>query len=478
MSKQVGRVLLASLLLAGCTSEVERFCESNADCEGTDYPFCDLEGEFPASEGHGKTCIPVPFDAAVDSPDAGGRDASPVADASPAACEPDQTSCSGDVLTECSSEGTVVRSEECALGCAASADRCHKLVPSNGLALYLELARDSGPLDLPAGAVIDTTAGTIQTAAGDDIEAPSALVGAPADGVDVRVFWGSSITLRDATVRGVPALAFVSPGGVDVVGTIDVRTAGVLQSCGASPIFMQAATDQCPGNAGGSFGDRGGHGGSAGGVGGRTAAPAQGTEEIVPLRGGCSGGDVRRGTNFNWTGSAGGAAGGALQISSETGIWIATANEGAEIEANGRAGFVRPFTPTPDRCGGGGGGSGGAILLEAPKVVVGSLASILANGGGGSCYANDGGESAGASSPGAGAVCGGTVAGEGGDGGTRSTAARNGTAGVPDPPDFPVAHGGGGGGSVGRIRINTASGSFTSPAAISPVPSVGTVVTE
>jgi len=56
---------LATLTIgvAGCTQEVALYCDENTPCEDPQYPFCDVYGEYPASEGIAKTCIGSPFDA-------------------------------------------------------------------------------------------------------------------------------------------------------------------------------------------------------------------------------------------------------------------------------------------------------------------------------------------------------------------------------------------------------------------------------
>jgi hypothetical protein len=76
---------LALLWTSGsCLRPVELYCDEDTPCEDRypDRPFCDLSGEFPASEGIGRTCIPNPFD-----DDAGGE---PTADAGASSdAEPD-----------------------------------------------------------------------------------------------------------------------------------------------------------------------------------------------------------------------------------------------------------------------------------------------------------------------------------------------------------------------------------------------------
>jgi alpha-tubulin suppressor-like RCC1 family protein len=59
---------LAAGPLIGCKSYDPLFCDENNPCPDPDRPFCDLRGEYPASEGVAKTCIPEPPDL---EPDAG-----------------------------------------------------------------------------------------------------------------------------------------------------------------------------------------------------------------------------------------------------------------------------------------------------------------------------------------------------------------------------------------------------------------------
>lgn len=89
-------LLLASFFLAttagiantACTHAADYYCDENTPCADRypDRPFCDLTGEYPASEGIGKTCIPDPFGADAGVPDAGAPDSgfdALVADADP-----------------------------------------------------------------------------------------------------------------------------------------------------------------------------------------------------------------------------------------------------------------------------------------------------------------------------------------------------------------------------------------------------------
>jgi len=54
-----------SIGAAACLKNDPLYCDEETPCTDPDRPYCDLRGEFPASEGHGKTCIATPFDAGV-----------------------------------------------------------------------------------------------------------------------------------------------------------------------------------------------------------------------------------------------------------------------------------------------------------------------------------------------------------------------------------------------------------------------------
>jgi alpha-tubulin suppressor-like RCC1 family protein len=67
-------VALAALLVcSGCLKKDPLFCDENTPCTDPARPFCDLQGEYAASEGIKRTCIPDPFpDGGVGEPDAAG----------------------------------------------------------------------------------------------------------------------------------------------------------------------------------------------------------------------------------------------------------------------------------------------------------------------------------------------------------------------------------------------------------------------
>ncbi len=66
---------VAVLVASACTTYDPLYCDENSSCKDPDRPFCDLAGEYPASDGVARTCIPSPFDAGGDPGDAGGGSA-------------------------------------------------------------------------------------------------------------------------------------------------------------------------------------------------------------------------------------------------------------------------------------------------------------------------------------------------------------------------------------------------------------------
>jgi Tol biopolymer transport system component len=76
-------------LVVACTTYDPLYCDEDRSCKDPARPFCDLAGEYPASDGVARTCIPSPFDAGGE--DGGGTtidagpDGGPATDA-PASC--------------------------------------------------------------------------------------------------------------------------------------------------------------------------------------------------------------------------------------------------------------------------------------------------------------------------------------------------------------------------------------------------------
>lgn len=230
--------------------------------------------------------------------------------------------------------------------------------------------------------------------------------------------------------------------------------------------FTGTTQGSATGGGGAAYGTMGGDGGPGrtANVGGERGYP-DGGRELIPLRGGCNGGN---GGSFDGGAIAlGGAGGGAIQLSAagtlvvDGGIWAA---------GGGGAGGVHP-----DGGGGAGGGSGGAILLEANILSITSNASLTANGGGGGEGADQGAAGAqGSDGPltSTGSASGGSMGtgngGSGGWGGSRSFPPTGGVRGNGNP----AGAAGGGGGSVGRIRVNAAAAcSYGAMAVVSPAAS-------
>lgn len=453
-------LLLAS---SGCKHRVVLYCDDDTPCESSARPFCDIDGDFPASEGIGNTCIPDPF---VDAGPTGGVDG-----AVELACASGETAkCLNDELFTCDGEGNVVDSEPCPLGCHEGDPRCNLLNPSNGLAAQLDEAAAGSDLALSDGATINTTTGEIKDGDGSSVQVPTDLIPAPKGGVEIRVLKVKSLTTGDVEVQGDPALAIVSSGDVEITGLLTVGSAGRFE--GDGPCFgasLESDVTPWAGAGGGGFGQPGGDGGDAA-QSGRAGGAAVGNSSLVPLRGGCRGGSVTTactGNGCTFSGAVGGLGGGAVQVISGTVILIGTQEATGAIEASGLGAYHAQFSPA-----GAGGGSGGGILLEAPRVSIASASGLSANGGSGSCEAQEGESGTFGETPAPGGHCSG-VSGDGGNGGAGNSAAAPGESATSD------GLGGGGGGGVGRIRINTRSGDVEvdSDVVLSPEPSVGTVGT-
>lgn len=83
------QLLLAVLALPSCSKKDPLFCDEHTPCVDPALPFCDLNGEYPASEGIKRTCIPDPFgaDAGFDGVDGGaGRRVTQLATALASSC--------------------------------------------------------------------------------------------------------------------------------------------------------------------------------------------------------------------------------------------------------------------------------------------------------------------------------------------------------------------------------------------------------
>ena len=277
------------------------------------------------------------------------------------------------------------------------------------------------------------------------------------------VIAGKTISvLKGGSLRATSApLILVSPGMIDIAGTLDVSSTQASPGGGHDVGMCDApgaagdGTDGGGGGAGGSFGGKGGDGGDGGSGGHGSATDA--LEAPTELRGGCPGG-------AGSLGAAGGSGGGAVMVASRMAIEV---HGSGVINASGAGGAGGVHDATHEG-GAGGGGAGGMIVLDAPTIALDNKAAVFANGGGGgegadnSADGNPGSVSAGPDMAGGGGGSNTFDGGNGGDGAYGSTVSgavhTDGTNG--GDYVFSPAGGGGGGGGAGVIRLfGNASGS-------------------
>ncbi|MCE9572197.1 MAG: hypothetical protein K8W52_03490 [Deltaproteobacteria bacterium] len=493
---------LALAAAAGCSVKDPLFCDATHPCTDPALAYCDTTGAY-APDHIANTCIASPFDAApICTPgafdrcdgdtlyrcDATGYAYEPVTcelGCSAAAgacrlCTPSSTACTNGTVASCDANGDVVSSKACPLGCFQDQPRCTDVDPSNGLAPYLDLTTAVGvDLDLTDGAIIDTSTGAIKNGDGSSVVVTNTLIAAPANGVPIRVFIVKSAHLRnvrfESTARPAPAFALVADGAISVAGSLDatgyIGTApGVMAAgpcTGSSGTYINEPNNRTyvMGCGGGGYATSGGAGGginNLGGGAGGAAGQAFVNPSLTPLRGGCDGAGYGDGAE---------SGGGAIQFVSRTRIDLGAA---ATINANGNGGAAPQQTQ-------GGGGSGGGILLEAPEVSLAAGAALVANGGGGASTDNGGSAGLVAAMGAPGGACAVQTSRCGAGGVGASANAGPGVGGSADYTNATNAYvtAGGGGGSVGYVRVNTSTATYTKASDVieSPAPSTGTLKT-
>jgi hypothetical protein len=259
-----------------------------------------------------------------------------------------------------------------------------------------------------------------------------------------------------------------------LTGALDVSSRQIAPPAGSG--FSGCSTSGTNGTAsGGGGGGGGGAGGTfaaaggAGGTGANGTAPKAGgapanTSSLDVVRGGCRGGFGGAGDGGQ-IGGPGGDSGGAVYLIAGRTIRI----EGT-INASGAGG--RPEQNMALGSGGGGGGSGGLIGLDAPSIVIGSTAVLVANGGGGAGGGSVGQGGIGGQPDLTGAF---PFVASGGAGGSTS-GGMGGTGGAAQSPmgnagSSAANGGGGGGGGVGYVVLYAAGAPEIQPGArISPAP--------
>ena len=480
------RGLVLAVAILGCTkANPAAMCTGNGTCIDPDFPFCDMDGTVGGTPG---ACIAVSCtanmfgmcsgsDALVCDATGTTYDRLPcingcAADDGCITCTANTHNCTNGVATICDDAGAL-STQTCALGCSsAEPTRCTRVVPSNGLATYFDLA-DPDDLVLPLG-TIDLDASTFDDGAGNVITLPSFDVAAPNQGAPIRVLVARHLSLGDVVITSATAesnfgvgraVAFLATGDIDVTGRVLVRS-GAVSIIGCDGAAGTTATLYTAGSGGGAFGSVGAKGGIApGGAQRGLGGSSSGNVEIVPLRGGCLGGD-----NADFAGPGGGA----IQLVSLTAI-----NLSGTIVVDGSGGSRGIGAHSS------GGGAGGGILLEAPAVKLSSGGKLLARGGGGKAGGGDPplrGEAPPPpddANPPPGGVCSAGTSSFCGDGGSGAGAGVGPTDGA-STTDVGVQNvAGGGGGGLGRIRVNTVDGMFTpaNGSIVAGVLTVGTIGT-
>lgn len=358
-------------------------------------------------------------------------------------CEAVSVECAnGDVLRTCSAAGAQYVDEACTWGCVDQApDHCAVFAPGANAVGAADL---TGTVDRS----IDTALfinGTMRTIDGT-VWTPSRVD----DVTRVAVFQFKDLTINaPVQLSGAHGIALVASGNVIINSVIDGRPANCTQPAAGPGGFVGGEVGMTANGSGGGTGGAnnvdGGGGGGHGAAGGSGASsgtppaggPAWGTPTIDILAGGGGGGGGGDGG-----GPIGGGGGAAIQI---VALGTITINSGGGINAGGCGG-----KGAGNNDSGAGGGAGGTILLEAQQVVINAAGALAVNGGGGG--AGNGGGVGQSGRLDRTPALGGTGTATGGVGGAG--ALLIGTSGV-----FNGVRGGGGGGAVGRIRINTRSGS-------------------
>ena len=432
--------------------------------------------------------------------------------APPNVCTAGSSSCSGNTLLTCP-DGSVQNMTTCQLGCSmAGGAHCEQMYPrapitrndfdTTGLtattlsANSVYIGADTGLIG-PGNAPIrhaNNVATTYEVHDGIGFH----LVSIAGSSVKLGIYTFSSLTVNANVVMnayGANGIALVSAGDMTMNGQFDATCAGNVNLAalfgapnpslhgpgggdGGKPGTpsvgfgtggvggVNGDNTHAVGGGGGSYADSGGTGGGDGTNAGGAAGPTYGDTMLTTLYGGSGGG--AGGQNGSTNIAYGGGGGGLAILVAQGTLTLGAGNMSGGINAGGCGGTANMSV------GGGGGGSGGTILVQALTVHLAAKGVLAANGGGGAAgNAAPGMMTNGKPGPfGPGAAMGGQTggSGDGGSGGnaTTTTGGAGGTAN---------SGGGGGGGAIGRIRLETQTGSATLDTgyAISPSATVSTV---
>lgn len=459
-----GRAFLFVALVACTKSNPAKHC-ADGTCSDPSFPFCDVNGAVADEAGAciSAACTADTFVECRDDVEVRcnvdgtnynlshcDRGCDAAADGC-GLCDPGETSCTNGKVATCDASGTVTSAKNCPLGCFESEPRCREISPSNDLASYMDMVPsppsatlEMGSFNMDTGEVTDN---------GTPVSIPSFTVSAPAGGVPLRVFVVDELTITQAVTTGSTspgrALVILARGPITIVGRLGSFTGNGygLTACNAGAgTWDQVCMYASSASGGGAFATNGGKGGDVvdsaqqiiylnGGVGGI----ANGNASLVPLRGGCPSGIT------NWQGNpydGPSSGGGAIHLVSSVRILV-----NGVIDVAG----YRGYSGSDDldnvailSAYMGSGGAGGGILLEAPEVIVDAAAILDARGGAGASCSNT--PQYNCYPGGAGAMP-----------GVAATPGVNSNCGQDSKPNAAGAAGGG----LGRIRINTQSGSYT-----------------
>jgi hypothetical protein len=369
-----------------------------------------------------------------------------------------------DSMTEDGTENTRGEASLPGLSCADGGTGLAAFHPSN-LPVPLVVPDAGGTYTLGTSCTFDTDSLTVTN--NGLCPGASASVVKLSDGREAAVWLFDTFTLtagQTLTITGSRPAIVAANETVEINGLVNSSGSrlngwagggapgpNAFQRAGICPLDTSSGGGHLGGNGsgsglgagGGGFCGTGGHGSTPvdGGIGAVGGTP-YGTETLIPLVGGSSGGSTDHYTLNNH-------GGGAIEFVAGTSVTVTssgTINMGGGAGAQGDDGNA--------------GGSGGSILLEAPSVEVRGV--VAANGAAGAGFNNSGQGGLGSDQ-----AAQGSFGGAGGAGATSTGA--DGQIGT-----FNSYSGGGGG--VGRIRINTGcGGTLTIPmsAVISPYKSTG-----
>lgn len=410
------RLLLASVLAAGCTKPNPALSCENGLCTDPVVPFCDVTGSIG---GEPNTCIHV-------------------------SCTPNEfAECRDDKALTCNSSGDDYELVTCPYGCNAEMRGCNEcttpecekhIIPRYVPGVCDSLATDE-PLTISTATTIDTS---------DDSQCTFLVQ--QAQGVEICVIHHSSITIDRNIV-----LQIVGTRAVALVADRMLLVDGILDASGRSSNAPGSDTTVSGGTSGNTI--------AGGGAGGRVRGGSAGTTTT----GGAANGGAAVMNPLAVTALFGGArsddnngnGGGALTLVSCRG----TVDVPGLVDVGGgggKRGYAVQGTLYKPR----GGGAGGTAVLQGMQIrLTGQLFANGGGGGGGGVVGTDGQPGSRSTS----AALGGSESGgaDGGAGGTDSPPGDGKTNGTV---------GGAGGGAAGFLLTYTPSGVTPSlvPMAISP----------